>query len=120
LFYSAQVHTLFRPEPAKRSRRQQAVDHAIQHVFQSYTPGYASPDRVLQLRQRVSNKGCQACDVEYLHIFRTRRARATGETSRKKTNYYAIEKPLAQELSHVRCSTWHDHEQADGSSLHFL
>src|SRR5207245_8294883 len=72
------------------------------------------------LCQRISDKGCQGCHVEYLHILRTRRARATGETSRKDADHHTIKKPLAQELSHIRCSTWHDHEQADGSSLHFL
>src|SRR4051795_91350 len=58
--------------------------------------------------------------MEDLSISRAWRARATGDTSSKKTNHYAIEKPLTQELTHIHGSTRHDHQQADGSLLHFL
>src|SRR3954469_3128969 len=58
--------------------------------------------------------------MEDLSISRAWRARATGDTSSKKTNHYAIKKPLAEELTHIHRSTRHDHQQADGTALHFL
>src|SRR3954468_22076010 len=57
--------------------------------------------------------------MEYLRILRAWRARATGDTSSKKTNHYAIKKPLAEELTHIHGSTRHDHQQAAGTRFFF-
>src|SRR3954468_20420462 len=58
--------------------------------------------------------------MEDLSISRAWRARATGDTSSKKTDHHAIKEPLAQEFPHVHGAAWHDHQQTDGSAFHFL
>src|SRR5690242_3964865 len=36
-----------RPEPPKRSRRQQSIDQSVDHVLDGHTPSLTFPDRVL-------------------------------------------------------------------------
>src|SRR5439155_23074749 len=108
---------LSRPEPPKRSRRQQSINKPVEHVFKSHSPGFALPDRILHQRHRVSQESRCSRDAEDLEILRAGHSCASCQISGEDADHYAVKKPLCKKPSHGRSSSWSHRKHADGPAL---
>src|SRR5271157_6458213 len=87
-----------RPQPAERSRGQQAIHQPVDDLLQDHAPRLALPDAVAEHSQTVSHERCGASDAKDDQIVHAGRKRAPREIGGEEPDHEAIAEPQAEKL----------------------